>query len=108
MDNWVESVEREDFIEVEEESFGTFIFIAPRPRRGAEFVLEGQSEQSPLPVIGVSARAKRKAVSPPPGSEEMRKGGGSPSMMVEDIYQDTWLEDWEVKNKIYFIILLNG
>ena len=25
-----------------------------------------------------------------------------------DIFQDTWLEDWEIKNEAYFVILLNG
>ena len=57
--NWVESVEREDFIEMEEESFGAPTFIAPRPHRGPEFIVEeSQSEQSPPPIVGVSARAK--------------------------------------------------
>ena len=56
MDNWVESVELEDFIGVEE-GFGTPTPAASRPRRGAEFIIkESQSEQSPPPVIGVSAR----------------------------------------------------
>ena len=33
-------MEREDFIEVEEESFGTPTPITPRPYRGAEFIIE--------------------------------------------------------------------
>ena len=50
VDNWVESVEQEDFIEVEE-GFGTPTPAAPRPRRGAEFIVEeSQSEQSPPPA----------------------------------------------------------
>ena len=40
MDNWVKSVEREDFIKVEEESYNTLILIIPRPHRGAEFIIK--------------------------------------------------------------------
>ena len=38
MGNWVENIEREDFIKVEE-SFGTPIPAAPRRRRGAEIII---------------------------------------------------------------------
>ena len=40
MDNWVENIEREDFIKIKEESFDIFIFIIPQPRRGAEFIIK--------------------------------------------------------------------
>ena len=86
MGNWVESMEREDFMEMEE-SFNTPTPIISRRCWGAEFIIEESlSEQNPLPIIGVSAHAKgkRKVISPPPSFEEMRRGGGSLFMVVEE------------------------
>ena len=40
MDNWVESIKREDFIEIEEENFGTPISIIFWPYWGVEFIVK--------------------------------------------------------------------
>ena len=78
-------MKREDFIKIKE-NFGTSTPAAPRRHRGAKFIIEESLlEQNPPPIIGVSARAKgkQKAISPPPSSEKMRRGGNSLFIMVK-------------------------
>ena len=70
------------------ESFGIFIFVIFRPYQGVEFIIkESLLEQNLLFIINLFTRAKgkRKIISPPLGSEKMKRGGSSFFIVVEEL-----------------------
>ena len=73
-------------MEIEEESFGTFIPITPPPH-WAEFITKKSQLKPKFPlIINIFARAKgkQKIIFPPPGSKKMRKGGGSFFIIIKE------------------------
>ena len=87
INNQVKSVERENFIKIKKESFGTPIPITPQFCWGVKFIIkESQLEQNFLFIINISicAKGKWKAIFPFPSFKEMRKGGNNLFIIIKE------------------------